>query len=299
MNLNEENLNNSVKELHKDLFNITNSVEYKLGRKICKISLIKKILEKKLNKCNLPVKESIITEMYVTDDKYPDLSKNKVAIYTCITGDYDNVIEPMYCNSNVDYILFTNNKKLKSDKWQVKYIDNKGFDNVLLNRYVKMHPSEYLDKYDYSIYVDGNIKIYVDISCYVEKLNKKHGLALSTHSARNKLSDEVKACKMLKKGNEKEIDDAVKSFFDDGMPDDYGLLEAPVIVTDIKNQKAKKILNEWWEEFYQSNTRRDQIILPYILWKNKIKIEEIGTLSQNIWLDAKIEKVKHNKFNIK
>ena len=293
---NEKRLNQEIQIVHKELFDIKNSLSYKVGKKITKTKIFSMLywIKKKLSK-KIPGEEKI-DSMYVTNDIYPDLSKHKIAIYTCITGDYDNVVEPMYCNENIDYILFTNNKKIKSNNWKIIYVDNKNkLDNVMLNRYIKMHPFEYLEGYDYSIYIDGNIKIYVDISCYVEKINNKYGLALSMHSSRNKLSDEVKACEMLKKGNIEELEKEINFFIKDGMPDDYGLLEAPIIATNLKSKVAYEILNEWWDCFSSSKAYRDQIFLPYILWKRNIKIKEIGTLSNNIWLDAKIEKEKHKR----
>ena len=291
---NEKELNKEIQKIHQELYSIKNSLEYKAGKKITKTKCFSLLywLKKKFSK-NLPG-ENKITEMYVTNDAYPDLSKKKLAIYTCITGDYDNVVEPMYCNENIDYLLFTNNKKLKSNKWKVVYLDNKkNLYNVMLNRYVKMHPFEYLKNYDYSIYIDGNIRIYADISCYIEKINSKYGLALSMHSTRNKLSDEAKACMMLKKGNTEEIENELKRFMNEGMPDEYGLLEAPVIATNLKSELAQKIFDEWWDCFSNSKAYRDQIFLPYVLWKRKIIVQEIGTLSNNIWLDAKLEKEKH------
>ena len=81
------------------------------------------------------------------------------------------------------------------------------------------------------------------------------------------------------------------------MPKNYGLLEAPVIVTNLKNRRANIILDQWWKYFYESKTYRDQIALPYVLWKNNIKVDEVGTLCDNIWMDSKIEKERH--INIK
>ena len=295
MNNNEIKLNYEIQCIHKDLYNIENSLEYKVGKKVTKCKIFKLLykIRKKFSK-KIP-EEKKIYNMYVTNDVYPNSKAKKIVVYSCITGNYDNVIDPLYCNENIDYILFTNNKKIKSSKWKVVYVESDKYDNVLFNRYIKMHPFEYLKEYDYSIYIDGNIKIFTDISCFVEKINNRYGIALSTHSSRIKLSDEAKACKKLKKGNIEEINICLQKYSSLGMPDDYGLLEAPIIVTNLNNEKAKEIFNDWWNEFYNSNTYRDQIHLPFVLWQKKIKIDEIGTISNNIWLDAKLEKVKHNK----
>ena len=42
-----------------------------------------------------------------------------------------------------------------------------------------------------------------------------------------------------------------------------------IIITDLKNEEAKKFLNDWWNEFISTKSLRDQISLQYVVWKNK------------------------------
>ena len=51
--------------------------------------------------------------------------KNKICVYTCITGDYDNPKEIPKLEKGIDYYCFTNNKKIKSNTWNVIYINDK------------------------------------------------------------------------------------------------------------------------------------------------------------------------------
>ena len=48
----------------------------------------------------------------------------KICVYTCITGDYDNIEELDFKESEIDYYLFTNNKNIVSKTWKVTYVDN-------------------------------------------------------------------------------------------------------------------------------------------------------------------------------
>jgi len=216
VNKNEIELNCLTNELHKQLYNVENSIEYKVGKRIVN-SLLFKVFFRVRNLFftkKLPHKKNVFYKMLNYDNDFTNLENKKIAVYTCITGDYDKVIDPMYCNDSIDYFLFTNNNLIESSKWKVTYIKNeKGFDNVLLNRYLKMHPQEYLKDYDYTIYVDGNIKIISDISCYINKVNENIGFALSKHSTRDNLDDELIACKKLKKGNIKMIDMTIKKYY--------------------------------------------------------------------------------------
>ena len=41
----------------------------------------------------------------------------KICVYTCITGNYDDLKEVKVKEDNIDYICFTNNKGLSSNSW--------------------------------------------------------------------------------------------------------------------------------------------------------------------------------------
>lgn len=82
-------------------------------------------------------------------------------VYSVITGDYDRAYEPRFKKTpNVDYLLFTNNKKIKSDFWEVVYLNNPvDSDFSLQNRQIKIMPFDRLHGYEKSIYIDGHIEI--------------------------------------------------------------------------------------------------------------------------------------------
>lgn len=295
MNKNEENLNILVEKLNFELKQIKDSNEYKLGRRIYKNWFWRKIvnLVNGFKKKKLPEDELDYCYKNMTND-YGGLDDKKIVVYKCVTGGYDEVVAPEYKSDKIDYVLFTNNKKAKSKGWKVVYIGNiNDLDNATLNRYVRMHPSKFLAGYDYAIYVDGNMMIYSDLSCLVNRINKKYGLAFSMHSTRKKITSEFRACKALGKGDSSKMLVQVQRYLREGMPDDYGLLETTVIAIDLHNKKSEYVLNQWWDEFFRSGSMRDQIALSYVLWRDHIKVEEIGTLGNNIWLDPKFTKVKH------
>ena len=56
--------------------------------------------------------------------------KNKIALYTCIinptaTGiheNYDSLKDPAVIEDGIDYVCFTNNRKLKSEIYEMRYL---------------------------------------------------------------------------------------------------------------------------------------------------------------------------------
>ena len=80
---------------------------------------------------------------------------------------------------------------------------------------------------------------------------------------------------------------------DNGFPDDYGMLECNVIVTDLTCENARGIFEMWWDEVLQSGSGRDQLALPYVLWSKGIRIDEIAKLGSNCYRNYKIQFADH------
>lgn len=220
----------------------------------------------------------------------------KIAIYTCITGGYDNLLEPFYIDEKCDYFIFTD-QNIKSDVYEVLNIPeniNKMNNNVLINRYIKFHPHELFEKeYDYSIYIDGNIQQISNLSAFVNNINNDIGISMHKHSIRNCIYEESKILKIYKKGNPEFIEKQVEKYKQEGFPTQYGMAEANVIVTDLKSDISKRIFEDWWKEFLASKSMRDQLSLPYILWRNNIEMNTLTTLGDNVYKNPKIRKINH------
>lgn len=275
---------------------IYNSKEYKIGVQILKIK--KMILKMQFAKLiYLIVRHKKIKKLSISNPKYgmikknnDDISSKKIVIYTCITGNYDSIIEPYFKADNVDYILFTdkNMNNINETEWIIKKIDSykilEGMTMVEKNRFIKMNPYFlFQDNYDYAIYIDGNIGVVSDIRKLINSVDDKYGISMHKHRNRDDIYAEYKVCKLLKKGNINQMKKQINCYKDNGFPKKYGMLEANVIVCNLKNNFGKKIMNEWWEEFKLRNSGRDQISLIFILWKNKIKVNEISNLGYDVY----------------
>lgn len=282
------NIYKLIENMNKENIKLMDSEYYKKGKRVSYIEYfeIKKIIngikkknkEKKIRKYN---KSNTAKSIINNND---NIEKVRIAVYTSITGNYDNINIPNIQFDNVDYYIITDNpeKYKKYDKYY-KIIENKNENPILNNRYAKFHPFEYFKEYDYAIYIDGNIEIYGDIRKLVNYCNEKTGIAMHTHRDRNCIYDEAEVCKILKKGNKQQIDEQIKSYKEEGFPKNYGMLEANVIVSKIGNESMEKIMKCWWEDFCNKKSYRDQLSLPYILWKNNYNIEDVGILGYNVY----------------
>lgn len=294
----------SLEFLRKCEIELVNSREYRIGVKVCRlIDHVKKgkivtfIREEKkyrnINKYNYEWK--IPDNNYV----YGDIDEEKkFVVYTCVTGNYDNLADPLFVAPNISYVAFTDNRKLKSDVWEIRPIDEdirNRYDNILVNRYYKFHPYILGDVFDYAIYVDGNVQVCSDIRNLNNKLNVKTGIGFHVHSSRNCVYKEAQVCKLENKGNYLKIREQLKKYKEEGFPEKFGMYEANIILTDLKNLNSKKIMELWWNEFLSSKSYRDQLSLPYTVWKLGYKFNDIGILGYNMTKSPKFRKVKHAK----
>jgi len=217
-----------------------------------------------------------------------------IAIYTSVFGGYDNVQVDNYKSEGIDYFIFADNDpNLKNWTYIDTPIHLKNMDNIKLNRYFKMHPFEFFYNYDYVLYIDGNVQVVSDPRGSIHRINEKYGIALHKHARRRCIYNEAKVLQMHGKGNPKYLKKQIKKYKENNYPKNKGLLEATIILSNPKCSLSKLILQEWWNEFILSNSNRDQISLPYVLWKMKIDINEIGTLGYNLYRNPKYKVFEH------
>jgi len=93
---------------------------------------------------------------------------NKKVVYTDLFGNYDELQEPNMIWKDWDFLCFTDDKNLKSNIWNIIYVESELSSN-LENRKYKILPHRFLDQYEVSLYIDSNIKILKDPFAKKEK----------------------------------------------------------------------------------------------------------------------------------
>lgn len=304
-----EDLYKILEILNEEKSKIKESKEYKIGntivtfaQNICQFNfklIFKNLRNKRVARIVKKKYYNPLTLAIIQNDKI-DYRKCKIVIYTCVLGNYDNIQKHLLKFDNVDYYILTDDRRkyeIYKDYYKIielpRKILNKG--NIIANRYVKFHPMEFFEDYDYAIYIDGNVRIISDIRKFIQNISDNTGIAMHLHRERRCIYDEAEVCKLLKRGNTKKIDEQMKKYKKEGFPINFGMNEASVIVCDLKNKIAIKLLDEWYLEFIKSGSLRDQLAWTYVLWKNNYKISDVGNLGNNIYRNYKLEMYKHGK----
>lgn len=196
----------------------------------------------------------------------------KVVVYTCITGGYDNVLEPTFVTPGVDYICFTDDPTLKSKTWKFRPIPQElsGYSKVKQQRGVKILPHRYLPEYNVSIWVDGAVIVKGDINEYLKTLDmNQYSVFIPEHPSRKCIYKEKDACVKIGKIKGADIklaEEQMKRYRDDKFPENCGLVQTNIVIRRHNDAYSKELMEKWWSELSQYS-HRDQLSFNYALWK--------------------------------
>ena len=220
----------------------------------------------------------------------------KICVYTCITGNYDDLKEVKVKEDNIDYICFTNNKRLSSNSWKIIYIEDKSLDNHYLSRKIKMLGDPYIEKnYDLSIWIDASIIFKKSVNEFLDKYFDYQNdlIAACKHNARTSIKEEALECIRLVKDNEETIKKQLRLYEKEKFPDNLGLLEMTLIIKKHNNELVKKTMKLWFDMICKYS-KRDQLSFMYCLYKTKLPFKVIPL---NVWNNDYLDFSYHNKNN--
>ena len=199
-------------------------------------------------------------------------------------GKYDKIVEPICIQPNVDYLMFTDLELPKDTAWKkvdiTQFDDYKLFTPVQMNRKIKMLPHKYLREYDYSLYVDGLIEVVGMISPMVEDMGTC-GFGVHFHNQRDCIYDEAVMIKYAKKANMNEVKKQLQKYKKEGFPAHFGLYENTILLRKHCDDSVCRLMENWWDEYLKYPTR-DQLSLPYLIWKMNFPKENIYIMGNNI-----------------
>lgn len=221
----------------------------------------------------------------------------KIVVYTCIVGGYDDILEPVYCNANCDYYVVTDKEVAEDSAWKkidINQFELGGLSNSEKNRYIKLHPHILFCDYDFSLYVDGNIRIITDIVPLVEQIGSRI-LGVHRHNLHDCIYTEANV--IMRRKRFIRIRDVVKkqvaAYKQEGFKRHQGFYENPILIRKHNDKRCIKLMESWWAEMNRFTTR-DQLSLPYVIWKCGIKEKDICILGNNLRMNPRFRQYDHN-----
>ena len=202
-------------------------------------------------------------------------------LYTTIFGGYDDITKP---NLPVGW-----DWKCFSEENSIPLYT----DNTRNAKKFKVLPHRYLQNYEYSIFIDGNMYVVGNVDELIEKYLSDSNIAFFDHNKnrmdpRDCIYDEYNAIMNLGKNdpnqnfkdNPQVMYDQVKRYQDEGYPSHNGLITGMVILRRHNEKDCIRVMEDWWTEI-KYGSKRDQLSFNYVAWKNNTKFNYMDGDSRN------------------
>ena len=184
-----------------------------------------------------------------------------LVVYTAIFGAYEELIPPKVVGR---FICFTDGSVAPCDGWKLFQVPGE-LGPIKEARRFKLQPHRYLLDADCSIWIDANIELLADPETLAGAHLAHRDLALHQHPARCCIYDEARVCAEIGRDSADILEEQARLYRAAGYPADGGLYETGVLLRHHTAEVAR-MNDAWWAEV-QALSGRDQVSLPYVLWK--------------------------------
>ena len=217
---------------------------------------------------------------------------SKIVVYTAIFNNYDWLKEPVIKPKDIDFICYTDSDAIQSKNWKVVKMNLDGKNPSLLNREIKLlYPYTKLQDYDYSLYVDGSMMIKGNVGEFIRKyIQSPLVLVNFRHPNKDCLFAEIDYCIERRRGNVDKLKEQRVIYEEEGMPKHFGLSDNKILLRDNHSEEGEKMMKEWFEHVVDYSGR-DQVCLPYVLYKYH---KEYVFFEENIENNEYFETWPHN-----
>ena len=192
-------------------------------------------------------------------------------VYTAITNKKDTLKENQN-TKGAKFVAFTD-FPFESKVWERRPVCNEYPDPVRNAKKHKILPHIYFPDAEYSLWIDGSITLKVPLEELIHKFLQNTDIAMFPHPYRDCLYDEAMACITFGLDDPDVIDSQINRYNLEGYLPHRGLFEATVILRRHTNE-IRAFNETWWDEI-QWGSKRDQISLPYVLYKTATDVTKM------------------------
>lgn len=179
--------------------------------------------------------------------------------------------------------MFTDDPELDCQGWE-KFIVEPKPDQKLFSRELKLLVHKWIDA-DLYIYMDANYEIKHDLGGLISTCFWG-GFTAVRHPTRGCITQEADKIVELGKSPERRVAKQVEQYKSEGMPDLFGLFANGFFIRD---QSFNRFFELWYQEL-EKHCYRDQLSLPYLIWKHEPKVTVIPWGMKDHWLKLHFHK---------
>jgi hypothetical protein len=199
-------------------------------------------------------------------------------LYACTDLAYDQIFTPVAMTPGVDFVLFADRRPrfVRGWEWRPLPPEVAGLSPTMANRFAKFFPHKILPEAELSIYVDANTLMLADLGPLVAEFRASGAdIGLFPHKQRFDIFEEFE---FARKVGKVPPDDAAKGaaqlafYRAEGLPEAHLFTENAIIFRRHGSPKLEAAMELWWQQM-QTYTRRDQLSLPYVLFKSDLAVK--------------------------
>ncbi len=197
---------------------------------------------------------------------------SNVTVITSICGAKDNLPEGNI-KGGATWVAYLDQTMMPiSADWNIRPAYNRFTSPRRNSRAHKILAHEFCNT-EYSIWMDGNMKLLVTPELLIEKYLKNHDIAVFKHPNRDCIYDEALVCAKARLDDPEAIIEQVKKYEDDGFPRHRGQAECGLIIRR-HTPKIEAFNNMWWAEYCRHSVR-DQISFMYTIDRLGVRVNII------------------------
>lgn len=206
----------------------------------------------------------------------------RIAVYSCYFGQHEpfNPEAAGPALEACDRFVFTDHGSLPGTQARLIRLDDPGYGPAILSRLPKLCPHLFFEGYDWVIYLDNNARFLLDPVEMLRQVAKAHpdrpmGRYLFTHRRRSCAWAEADECLRLGYMSEAQHARVIATFTAAAFPRDAGLFVNTCLIQKMGSPQTD-LLNEAWFDSLTSHTRRDQVMLPYLLQQSGCEFRRLN-----------------------
>jgi hypothetical protein len=191
---------------------------------------------------------------------------NGGVIYTAIIGGKDVLRPPRHRVPGLGYVCFTDDPSLQSDIWEIRLLGKPHSDPTLVARQLKILAHRCFPDQSWSLWIDANLEIIGDLEPFLREHLPRAPFQTFRHYERRCAYEEIEACIEHKKACPRLLRAQAARYHDAGMPFGLPVPHSSVVLRRHREEAVVEAMERWWGEL-QGGSRRDQVSLPFVLWR--------------------------------
>jgi hypothetical protein len=209
-------------------------------------------------------------------------------VITTVLGGHDYPKDPLIVAPDWEYLMFTDDPSITSDVWQVIPVTDDQLQvgtPRALSRRIKIMTHEFT-KFDVCLWVDGSMTLLESPETLLATMGEAP-LLLKIHPNRDTITSEVDACVQTGRMHAQQGEDWLAYCAEQGYTgpvQDKGQIYETGLYMKRNTSATFELMREWWRHTSERTQLRDQLSLPFVLWKQRTPMRFFGDGEYEAWV---------------